>query len=183
MPEKFYGESEGEDEGITYYITITADGITVKIGAGEVKTAIVTAYDDHWDALTLDIDGEEYGIAADYDDETAIDFSNSDYSLFVVLNRKANAVVIPEKYYGMYEGTSGGVDYIVLIDEDGVMVSIGGADATVSNVAYDDLDGLTLTIDGTEYMIMDSAYDEPISQIRLMTGDYSVMVTLNRVAE
>lgn len=184
VPEKYYGEYEGEDNGTTYYITITADGITVKIGDGEVKTATVTAYDELWDALTLDIDGEEYGIAANYQDETAIDFSNSDYTIYVTLNRKANAVVLPEKFYGTYEGAAGGVDYIVLIAEDGVTVSVGGVDAAVANVGYDETEGyITLTLDGTEYMIMDSTYDEPISKIMLATFDYSVMVTLNRVTE
>ncbi len=182
VPESFYGEYEGEKDGISYAIGISADGITVKIGDGEAKTATVTAYDDHWNALTLDIDGEEYGIACE--DETSISFSNSDFSIYVTLNRKGgDSIVIPEKYYGSYSATKDGTSYYIDISEDGIYVTMGDSEIKAVIVVYDETDGyITVTLDGTTYDITDMSYDEPISKIMLATSDYSTYVTLNRLA-
>lgn len=87
VPESYYGDYMGSKDGIYYFISISADGIIVTMNNGEEKNAAVTEYDDYWDEITLDIDGEEYYIVTNYEDETAIDFSNSDYSIYVTLNR------------------------------------------------------------------------------------------------
>ncbi len=189
VPESFYGEYEAEEGGVTYYVSISADGITVKIGNGQEKTATVLAYDDAYSVITLDVDGEEYYIATNYQDETAIDFSNSDYSIYVTLtpvggDTPTPSVTIPEKFRATYEGAKNGVAYVVVITENGVAVSIDGVAKTVTVEEYNDTEGyVAITLDGAEYSVMDASYDSPVSQIRLMSADYSVMVTLNRSTE
>ncbi|MCH5157505.1 MAG: hypothetical protein J1G02_06510 [Clostridiales bacterium] len=65
IPTTWIGEYEGEKNGVTYHISITATSITVTIG-GTATVAVIADYDDY-EGFTVTLDGAEYYIInADY---------------------------------------------------------------------------------------------------------------------
>lgn len=184
IPASYYGTYEGEKDNVTYKVTISADGILVKIGDADEVEAVFVSYDDYWDAMTITINGEEYGIATNYEDDTKIDFSNSDFSIYVTLSPVGNSgPTIPEKFYGTYEGTKNDTDYQIIISADGIQVKIGTAaavDAVIVEIDEDEV--FTLTVGTDTYLLMQYGYDETFDAIVFATSDYSLYMSLNRVA-
>lgn len=65
--EKFYGTYEGDGDGKHYVVTISKDGITVSID-GTAATVTEVAYNEGMEEFTLKVNGENYSINANSED-------------------------------------------------------------------------------------------------------------------
>ena len=85
-------------------------------------------------------------------------------------------IVIPASYIGTYVGSLSVGDFNgeteITVEITSSSISINGIEASI--VEFSVYEGFTIIINGVEYYLMDASYEEPVSEVMLMTSDYSM---------
>ena len=188
IPSQFVGTFQGSASGGTAYeIEITADTITVKIGANSY-TAEIEDYDEY-EGFTLTVNGKTYYLSSmTYDGKAdELMFMSDDDSVMIKLERVGGetpgpqpSAKIPSQFVGTFQGTSDGTAYEIVITADSITVKIGANSYTAEIEDYDEYEGFTLTVNGATYYLMAYGYEETINRVVFMSEDYTLNVTLNR---
>ena len=166
IPDKFYGAFSGEDDGVTYVVTISVNGVSIKIGDDEAILITDYEYDDG--EISFIVDGVEYGVVS-YGYDSLVEslyFYNYD-GLYAELTRVA--VEIPDEFVGTFEGEDSynNITVKLIVTKDGVEAYFNGEkkNATVEKVEYNDyydsydlyvtIDGIacSLGVYGSSYML------------------------------
>lgn len=164
------GTYKGTKNDVEYVIVITED----KIMLNGVEYAIteITEYGEYVinynDADLYLLYNEAYN-----DNPASLFVSNMDYSLYFTCYKQDGETpvesLINPSHVGTYKGTKDGVEYVIVITEDKIMVN--GVEFVVTD--YDDYEGYTGTYNGEEYFM---SYYETSQTMNFMSGDFKFYV-------
>lgn len=210
IPDTFFGTFEGDDEGKHYVITISASGIEATVD-GEAIPVTVTGYNVRhneleitWNGTACNMSVELTTVTVNGEDRTypaSVSVMAGDCSVNFTIPVKEGtipkgdeeetppAAAGKEKFYGTFEGIYSPYDsdtkttYRVTISKDGITVSIDGAAATVTEVAYNEKDDeFTFKVNGEDYSITNNSDGNTVSEIALFWNNSTSFAYLNRVS-
>ncbi len=187
------GDWEGnldDTDGTYIYVQITEDEVWVTRGEdGPFKALDITVKTLQLGLqLEFTVDGVGYTLAETGQGTLRI-YDEDWYEAFLTKREGQGSTEWPSKFVGEYEGTaSDGTKYALEITADAVYLTIDDGDTVMATATYrTDEDGyIEIEVKGIVYTIQDMTYapdDGSVSVIFMMSSDYSVRVTLNRVEE
>lgn len=163
MPEDDYiGTFEGTADGVTYRLTVSADGtVTLTIGDAEPLVATLISIEDVY--LVLDVDGREaYFLCTptgeDYENEYSLWLETTDPDGVNIDMTRLSALAVPEKFCGVWTSEDGSV--ILAIEEGSITFTKDGTSVEPTNVTFDGADLCFTVGEETYYMYSPSSYGD-----------------------
>ena len=178
MPKEYVevGTYSGKQGGVTYYVTFTAEKLSVKIGSADFVDAVILDYDASRN-FHITLDGVPYTIMNMSDgakDATEL-WLTGDGDLTVVLTPFSGeigeepATEISPNFYGNFKGTANGTVYELHIAENGFELKIGEAEFAVGTAIRKTNDtDYYFTVDGKEYNVYNVTESGTVTYVYMM---------------